>query len=99
MLEVSGCEHAMLGRGLLARPSLALECKGLAEKWTWVQMKPHVLRFAKLSENARGPRFASARIKQWMKSLAMTYPEAQALFEQVKRFETLSCDLFESHLL
>lgn len=99
MLDVSGCEHAMLGRGLLARPSLALECKGVAEKWTWEQMKPHVVRFGRLSQAARGPRFASARIKQWLKSLAMTYPEAQALFEQVKRFETLSSELFESHLL
>jgi tRNA-dihydrouridine synthase C len=97
MLDVSGCDHAMLGRGLLARPSLALECKGLSEKWTWSQMRPHVLRFAQVSENARGPGFASARIKQWLKSLALTYPEAQELFERVKRIETLSSDLFQSH--
>lgn len=97
MMEVSGCDHAMLGRGLLARPSLALECKGLSEKWTWEDMRPHVLRFAKVSEEARGPGFASARIKQWLKSLAMTYPEAQELFERVKRIETLSSELFESH--
>lgn len=99
MLEVSGCEHAMLGRGLLARPSLALECKGLAERWSWAQMRPHVLKFARVSQEARGPRFASARIKQWLKSLAKTYPEAQALFDEVKRIETLSCELFEAHFV
>lgn len=97
MRDVSGCQHAMLGRGLLARPSLALECKGLAEKWTWSQMQPHVLKFARVSQAARGPSFASARIKQWLKSLALTYPEAQELFERVKRIETLSSDLFQSH--
>lgn len=104
MLEISGCQHAMLGRGLLARPSLALECKALLSgraphQLTWDEMLPHVRRFAQSSERARGPRFASARIKQWLKSLALTYTEAQVLFEQVKRFEILSSKLFESHLV
>ncbi len=99
MLEVSGCTHAMLGRGLLARPSLALECKGLAEKMSWQEMKPHVLHFVRVSEAARGPRFASSRVKQWLKSLSLTYGEAQELFERVKRIETLSSELFESHTI
>lgn len=96
MLEVSGCEHAMLGRGLLARPTLALECKGLASKMSWQEMWPHVIGFVEQSEDARGPRFASSRIKQWLKSLKMTYPEAEALFDKVKRIETLSTELFET---
>jgi tRNA-dihydrouridine synthase C len=95
MLEVSGCTHAMLGRGILARPSLALECKGIADKLTWEEMKPHVLRFVKTSEAARGQRFATSRIKQWLKSLSLTYIEAQELFERVKRIETLSSELFD----
>ena len=98
MLEVSGCTHAMLGRGLLARPSLALECKGLAEKLKWSEVKPYVSQFVRVSQEARGPRFASSRIKQWLKSLSMTYSEAQDLFEQVKRIETLSSELFEERL-
>lgn len=96
MLEVSGCTHAMLGRGLLARPSLALECKGLRDKMSWEEMKPHVLNFVRVSQAARGPRFATSRIKQWLKSLALTYIEAEELFERVKRIETLSEELFES---
>lgn len=98
MLDISGCKHAMLGRGLLARPSLALECKGLSEKLSWLEMKPYVAQFAQVSEAARGPRFASSRIKQWLKSLSLTYREAQELFEQVKRIETLSSELFEERL-
>lgn len=99
MLEVSGCQHAMLGRGLLARPSLALECKGESERWTWAQIRPLVLQFVRASETARGPRFASSRLKQWLKSLSLTYPEAAALFDKVKRIETLSSELFESTTL
>lgn len=96
MLEVSGCQHAMLGRGLLARPTLALECKGLAEKMSWRDMRPHVVEFVRRSEAARGPRFATSRIKQWLKSLSLTYTEAAVLFDEVKRIETLTSELFET---
>lgn len=97
MLEVSGCTHAMLGRGLLARPSLALECKGASDLWTWAEIRPLVSQFVKDSEASKGPRFASSRLKQWLKSLSLTYPEATLLFDKVKRIETLSSELFETN--
>jgi tRNA-dihydrouridine synthase C len=99
MLDISGCHHAMLGRGILARPSLALECKGLSGKTPWAAILPLVIKFGRTSQTLRGPRFASARLKQWLKSLSLTYPEAAELFEQVKRYETLSCELFETHVV
>ncbi len=82
--NVSGCEHVMIGRGLLARPSLALECRGLATLWPWEQILEYVIEFVDLANQLRGPGFASARLKQWLKSLQKTYPEALALFERVK---------------
>ena len=96
MLEVSGCQHAMLSRGLLARPTLALECKGLAEQMSWQEMRPHVIEFVRRSEAARGTRFATSRIKQWLKSLSLTYVEAAALLDEVKRIETVTTALFET---
>lgn len=99
MREVSGCRHAMLGRGLLGRPSLARECKALiarsaetkaveaatGEFLAWPEMLPLVHEFFSASLAHRGPSFAWARLKQWLKSLSRTYPEAAALFEAVKR--------------
>ena len=98
MREVSGCEHAMIGRGLLARPSLALECKGQSELWPWEKVLPFVVDFVDASNQppkfssggqVRGARFASARLKQWLKSLQKTYPEAAALFERLKTRDTI----------
>jgi tRNA-dihydrouridine synthase C len=98
MREVSGCEHAMIGRGLLARPSLALECKGQSELWPWEKVLPFVVDFVDASNQppkfssggqVRGARFASARLKQWLKSLQKTYPEAATLFERLKTRDTI----------
>lgn len=95
MREVSGCDHAMLGRGILARPSLALECKGQSDLWPWEKVTPLLREFIFLSNAEKGPRFAAARLKQWLKNLAKTYPEAAELFERVKRLdEVASSDFF-----
>lgn len=94
MRDVSGCHHTMLGRGILARPSLALECKGESDLWPWEKVQPLVIEFIRLSNLEKGPRFAAARLKQWLKNLAKTYPEAAELFERVKRFDevqSLTC--------
>lgn len=95
MREVSGCDHAMLGRGILARPSLALECKGESDLWPWEKVTPLLRDFIFLSNTEKGPRFAAARLKQWLKNLAKIYPEAADLFERVKRLdEVASSDFF-----
>jgi tRNA-dihydrouridine synthase C len=94
MLDISGSKHAMFGRGILARPSLALECKGETDLWPWEKIEPLLSEFIRLSNLEKGPRFAAARLKQWLKNLSKTYPEASALFEQVKRLDevaSLSC--------
>ena len=66
------------------------------ESLTWAQTLPILKNFARQSESARGERFASSRIKQWLKSLAQTFPEARELFEEVKRIETLSVAALEA---
>lgn len=99
MLSVSGSKHAMLGRGLLARPGLARELKG-SPSLSWDEFKPYLSEFIKRSIESRpaptGARFAAARLKQWLKSLMKTYPEALALFERVKTLDQVSFNTLET---
>lgn len=96
--EVSGCTHAMLGRGMLARPSLALECKGLSDLWPWEKIELLLQEFVELSNLEKGPRFAAARLKQWLKNLANTYPEAKELFDRIKTLGEIPSSEFLAQL-
>jgi tRNA-dihydrouridine synthase C len=69
MQRVSGCRHVMLGRGLLARPSLAREIRGGSEL-TWAETLDLLRNFYLESFDARGEAFASARLKQWLRFMA-----------------------------
>jgi len=89
----SHCDDVMLGRGLLARPDLALEIKSVSEglhykRDTW----PAVLHlvealFADSIVNC-APRHVGGPIKQWLGYLRREYQEAQLLFERIKRLNT-----------
>ncbi len=89
MREISGTSHIMLGRGLLARPSLAMEVCGRTELLAWEQLFPLLQKFVSNSNCEKGPRFAAARLKQWLKSLLKTYPEAELLFSKIKTLQQL----------
>lgn len=89
MREISSTEHIMLGRGLLARPSLALESRGQGELLAWERLFPLIQKFVADSNRSKSARFAAARLKQWLKSLLKTYPEAGELFSKIKTLETI----------
>ena len=93
MLKASGCKHAMLGRGALARPNLARLCRELfhsehtevevpSEEWS--DVIEALYRFVKACQETKGAGFAAARLKQWLKALSRTFPEAKSLFEFMK---------------
>lgn len=81
--NVTGCERFALGRGLIARPSLAREILG-EPSLAWGDILPFVVRFVQMSEAFRQDAYALSRLKQWTKFLSRTYPEAQTLFDKVK---------------
>ncbi len=87
---VTGVEDIMLGRGLLARPDLArqiaAERRGervLPLDWDGVRLL--LGDFWRQSRNQLAPRYAPGRLKQWLKMLGRSYPQAQELFAAVRQ--------------
>ncbi|CAA0080984.1 tRNA-dihydrouridine synthase [Zhongshania aliphaticivorans] len=102
--QQSGCSDVMLGRGLLARPDLALEIKSLAQgniydrqQWSHILILLEAL-FADSVANC-APRHVGGPIKQWLGYLRREYPQAQQLFEQIKRLNTPAdiCAALDEH--
>jgi len=87
--EISGCRQVMLGRGLVARPDLARQIKqALAGQpltaLAWAQLLPEVVRYFEQVRSAVAPKHAPGRLKQWLALLGRHYPEARALFGQIR---------------
>lgn len=88
--EVSGCDTVMIGRGLVSRPDLARQIKAhLAgegdRSLDWAEMQPWLLDFYGQTRARVADRHVPGRLKQWLGMLTRGYPEAQALFDQVRR--------------
>ncbi|HUR40871.1 MAG TPA: tRNA-dihydrouridine synthase family protein [Verrucomicrobiae bacterium] len=87
---VSGVEDIMLGRGLIARPDLGLQIAAARDgrdyaPMTWDALRPLVDDFWIQARHKLLPHYAPGRLKQWLKALSRNYPEAAALFTQVRR--------------
>ncbi len=89
----SGCSDIMLGRGLLARPDLAIAGKQhmKGEPYTfmsWQCILPKVWHYHQKTLAQCPPKYTGNRLKQWLMYLQRTYPEAKVFFEAVKRLRT-----------
>lgn len=95
----SGCSAMMLGRGLVARPGLALEILAAQDDaappeqamqshvaLTWPQLMPLINDFWNLVCVRLLVGQQTGRLKQWLNLLRRVYPEAQQAFEAVKTF-------------
>lgn len=87
--SVSGCEHVMIGRGLMSRPDLALEIKRGAPQFNRNSQLRFIEEFGLASHAYRGENYSVGRMKQILKSFAKAEPTAVELFENIKRYETL----------
>lgn len=86
-LEITGCESAMIGRGLLARPDLARQCRDNSQALSFKEILHYVLRLNEMSFSYRGEGYAVSRTKQWLVQLRRNFTEAQEFFEKIKRIE------------
>lgn len=87
---ISGCEDVMIGRGLLARPDLALAIK--AQKTNteyramdWGQMVKHLYHYHQTTVRIYPKKHLGNRLKQWLMYLRLYYPEARSMFDRIKR--------------
>ncbi|TWI53079.1 tRNA-dihydrouridine synthase C [Pseudomonas duriflava] len=88
--EVSGMADVMLGRGLVSRPDLARQIaasvKGeVVTCMVWDELLGLLQLFWLKACQKLAPRYAPGRLKQWLGMLARNYPEAMALFGEVRR--------------
>ncbi|EIJ35107.1 tRNA dihydrouridine(16) synthase DusC [Thiothrix nivea] len=87
----SGCTDLMLGRSALSFPDLAqaIKAQHAGEDYTpmpWAAVLPLVLQYAATLEG-RAPKYAASFIKQWFTYLRRQYPEAETLFQHIKRLK------------
>lgn len=85
--SVTGCQDVMIGRGLIARPDLAAEIKSGRPALSWPAMIAFLLRFTLASREFRHADYAVARTKQMLRSFCRNWPQANLLFETLKRLE------------
>lgn len=91
--EQSQCDDFMLGRGLIARPDLALQIRAAdtarsVTNMQWADVIGLVHRYYLETKDIYPQRHLGNRVKQWMYYLQMAFPEAVAFFEQIKRHRT-----------
>jgi len=103
--QESGCDDFMLGRGLLARPDLALAIKSLhsGEKFCemqWLQVIKLLWGFHLATVPNYPKKYCGNRMKQWLMYLSKHYPQAKRFFEVVKREKRQEViqQLFDQHL-
>ena len=96
--EVSGVDHVMVGRGLVSRPDLAkqIACARDGVEYqlkTWHELQPMLREFWRQVRAYQTPRSAPGRLKQWLAMLIRNYPEAQVLFNQLRK--VTDCDVID----
>ncbi|EEF24993.1 tRNA-dihydrouridine synthase C, putative [Ricinus communis] len=84
--EISGCTDIMIGRGAVANPALALMIRGeLESPLPWSEVIVLLHRYWATVSRHISERHRNGRIKQWLLYLGRTYPEAEALFDAIRR--------------
>lgn len=90
-VAISGCEDVMVGRGVIARPSLGLEVMSGGKQnsqtaiFTWPTILSHIVDYYILTKSMENENRQMGRLKQWIKLLGRTYGQSSTLFDKIKR--------------
>lgn len=88
--EVSGVHNIMLGRGLVAKPDLALQIKAACRgddviPMPWEEIFPMLQDFWIQVRRKLPPQYAPGRLKQWVIWLTRNYSQAADLFVAIRQ--------------
>ncbi|VAX02786.1 tRNA-dihydrouridine(16) synthase [hydrothermal vent metagenome] len=87
--RLSGCDDIMIGRGALCLPNLVSAIKVNAVPMSWKGACETLIFYASFARAASQRGYLPSRIKQWFSYLKRQYPQAQILFEKIKRLRHL----------
>ena len=86
--QQSGCSDVMLGRGIVCQPDLAAQIKHQHAAKPWQEIKPSLIEFYQGTAASMHDNYVAGRVKQWVKHLTLAYPEADALFNQIRAIKS-----------
>ena len=92
-IEISGCDHIMIGRAAVSCPDLAAQIyhdhhNQHYSPIEWPDVHHLIVKMAANMKDGIKDRYAMARVKQWLAYLKKSYPEAESYFSTIKSFTT-----------
>lgn len=87
-MAITGCDSVMIGRGAISLPNLGETIKTGAVPYTWLQTLSLLMAYTEKELIGRKSDYYPSRIKQWFSYLNRQYPEADALFRELRVYKT-----------
>ncbi|WP_445778028.1 tRNA-dihydrouridine synthase [Shewanella sp.] len=87
-MAITGCDSVMIGRGAISLPNLGDTIKTGAVPYTWLQTLSLLMAYTEKELSGRKSDYYPSRIKQLFSYLNRQYPEADALFRELRVYKT-----------
>lgn len=85
--RISQCDDIMIGRGALATPNLAAVVAGISDKMLWLEVVDMIINYRHVQVQGSKGHHYSSRVKQWLTQMRLSYPEANELFDSIRRIK------------
>ncbi|MDD1781345.1 tRNA dihydrouridine(16) synthase DusC [Enterovibrio sp. ZSDZ35] len=82
--EITGSDKLMVCRGALNMPNLAAHIKNDAAPMSWHEVLDLLVRYSEFEIQGDKGLYYPNRVKQWFRYLQVEYPEARALFADIR---------------
>ena len=85
--EMSGCNDVMIGRGALAMPNLARHIRDNEAPMSWPELAQLLIDYSGYEIYGDKGRYYPNRLKQWCGYPKRQYPQAEVLFDNIRRLQ------------